>query len=430
MKEIETTLKNFSVINELNTIFPNTDAFEYTKKGVIRAVKKPSCPHCGQQCIRNGWDTLTRKDLFTLKIGKFYCHPCKETVRSDLSFWNRFIEEWEDTLSSFFLHLADRDVAVRVISTVMEFITPLSKDSVLRRIFSAIQQLVIPKVKQKFQIVHYDEQHPKKGRDQRYRLTLMCAITGQNIADEQFEEINPEIVEGFLAKYLDTNKETVIITDHCPWYPEVFKRLWGNKVKHQLCLLHLNKLIMKDSGRVKTLQEMYNTYLLLDIFFDRSKELQFLAMLMDEAKPHSQDKEWLAHARKRFNRFVRSLEKMRRRNKKNLTLRSLMSAEMKFSKLKLEQHLLNKPLRKRLAYIEKHWNQFILFYTIEDCPHTNNIIENYFSSSLKTHRKKQFRTDKGIDYKLKLARYKRNVGLPLPQRSFLTWGRWFFILGT
>jgi len=33
------------------------------------------------------------------------------------------------------------------------------------------------------QIAHYDEQHPKMGRTQKFRLTLLDSVTGRPIAD-------------------------------------------------------------------------------------------------------------------------------------------------------------------------------------------------------------------------------------------------------
>ena len=432
MDVIHTTLKNYSFIDQLNEILPNTKGFEYTKKGVIRAIEKPYCLDTGVKCVRNGWDKITKKGLCTLKIGKFKSPMTGKTIRSDTTFWEKFLNDWEHILSSFFLRLSDRDVAVRVISELMNFLIPMSKDTVLRCIFNAIKQLIIPKFKGKYQIVHYDEQHPKKGRIQKYRLTLICAITGEVIADKYYDDKTSSVVELFLRTNLDTKKETIIITDDCPWYPNVFKKIWGNKVKHQLCLLHLNKLIVADCGKIKNLQEMYNTYLLLNIFFNRENELMFIDMLMKEQESiREEDKsKWIKKARKRFNNFVRSLEKMRRRNKQNLELRTLEEAKNNFKKLQHEKQLLDKPLQKRLNYIENHWKQFTLFYTLDDCPHTNNVIENYFSSSLKTHRKKQFRTDEGIKNKLKLSRYKRNVGFTQPIKTFLEWGQALWVLNS
>lgn len=123
------------------------------------------------------------------------------------------------------------------------------------------------------------------------------------------------------------------------------------------------------------------------------------------------------------------MEKERRRDKRNLTLRTLEDAKKKFEKLKEEVQLLPKSLQKRLKYIENHWKEFTLFHEVKDCPHTNNVIENYFSTSLKTHRKKQFRTDEGLNNKMKLSRFKRNVGFAKPTKSFLEWGKIFWILG-
>ncbi|NQU78530.1 transposase [Candidatus Woesearchaeota archaeon] len=430
MDVIHSTLKNFSFVKDINGIFEGTEGYELTKKGVIRAVEKPFCPCCGGRCIRNGWDGLTRKELVSIKVGKFYCPHCDASIKKDISFWEKFIVSWEETLSGLFLRLADRDVALRAISTIMDFIRPMSKDSVLRRVFNAITRLVIPKFKGKYQIVHYDEQHPQKGRQQHYRLTLICALTGNVIADELFDDKNSSSVKSFLEKHLDTHKRTVIITDDCPWYPNVFKEIWGDKVVHQLCILHLNKLVVKDCGRVKTLQEMYDTYLLLGIFFDRSKEQQFLQMLIEEEKTidDSRRDEWLKTARKSFNKFVRGLEKMRRRQGENHKLYNLDEAGKNLQKLQTQKWLLPKPLQNRLDYIQNHWQQFANFYNIKDCPHTNNTIENYFSSSLKTHRKKQFRTEKGLKNKLKLSRFKRNLSFPKPTRAFLEWGKIFWIL--
>lgn len=425
MDKIHTTLKNFSFSSELFELFSHAKGYEYTKKGVIRTINKPICPNCGNQCCRNGWDPITKKDLLTLKIGRFRCPCCGTEIKKDLSLFTKILDNWYETLHNFFLRLTDRDVALRVISELMEFLAPMSKDTVLRRICLALRQLVIPEVKSKYQIVHYDEQHPQKGRQQHYRLTLIDAISGKVIADELYDNKEKKTIKVFLTSNLSVKKELIIITDGCPWYPELFKELWGNKVKHQMCILHLNKLICGDCGRLPSIQDVYNTYLLLNIFYNREKELDFLQVLLAEEKEVNSDKEWLKKARKRFNNFVRSLEKLRRRHKVNHTLRTLEDAKEKFEKLVYQKQYIPKPLQKRLDYIGKFWSNFTLFYKV-DCPHTNNIIENYFSTSLKTHRKKQFRTKEGLERKMKLSVFKRNVGFEKPTKSFFEWG---YILG-
>ncbi|MEA3514505.1 MAG: ISNCY family transposase [Nanoarchaeota archaeon] len=427
MDVIQTTFKNFSVFSELFELFSHAKGYEYTKKGVIRAIQKPDCPHCDNQCCRNGWDPITRKNLLTLKIGRFRCPNCGHEIKKDLSLFTKILDEWYDTLSNFFLRLTDRDVAFRVMSELMNFLNPMSKDTVLRKITSAIKQLIIPELKSRYQIVHYDEQHPKKGRHQHYRLTLIDAIQRKIIADDLYDDKESHTISEFLSKHLNTSKELIIITDGCPWYPELFKKLWGNKVKHQMCILHLNKLIVADCGKLPPLQEIYDTYLLLDIFFNRQKELDFLQVLLEEEKEIGKDNNWLKQARKRFNKFVRNLEKMRRRDKVNHQLRTSDEAKNNFDKLVHEKQLLPKSLQKRLKYIGQFWDEFNLFYDI-DCPHTNNVIENYFSTSLKTHRKKQFRTKEGLERKMRLSVFKRNVGFSNPVKTFFEWGKIFWVL--
>jgi hypothetical protein len=67
----------------------------------------------------------------------------------------------------------------------------------------------------------------------------------------------------------------------------------------------------------------------------------------------------------------------------------------------------DEPVQKRLRMIKKNWKYFTPFYLVKDAPATNNLLENYYSTSLKTHRKKQLRTDRGIENHMKLSAMKR-----------------------
>jgi len=69
--------------------------------------------------------------------------------------------------------------------------------------------------------------------------------------------------------------------------------------------------------------------------------------------------------------------------------------------------------------IENNWDHFTAFYFFEGARATNNPIENYHSTSLKTHRKKQFRTDRGIENQLKLSAMKRAGLLGLGEKTLL-----------
>lgn len=58
--------------------------------------------------------------------------------------------------------------------------------------------------------------------------------------------------------------------------------LFGDKATHQLCLLHLNKLIVNDFPKNTTIEQEMTKYELLNIFYNREFEIEFLLRAADE----------------------------------------------------------------------------------------------------------------------------------------------------
>ena len=188
--------------------------------------------------------------------------------------------------------------------------------------------------------------------------------------------------------------------------------------------MHLNKLVVKDFGKNTTLLNEYNKYLILNIFYNRKKEIKFLERLIKKQDKKSftndkEKKELIKKSKQKFRDYVKKLENDRRRKGKNLTQRKLFKAKELFEELWKQKPLFPKKARDRLKMIKKNWNYFTAFYHIKGCPATNNALENYYSTSLKTHRKKQLRTDKGIINHMKLAALKRVEGFSKPKKTLL-----------
>ncbi len=202
-----------------------------------------------------------------------------------------------------------------------------------------------------------------------------------------------------------------IVTDFGTSYPKVLKEVFGDKLLHQYCLLHLNKLIVKDFPKKTTMAEELLKYRLLNIFYNREKEIEMLRQLESKEREiiHNENvyKAWIKNAKNEFYRFVHELELGRRRNKENLEINSLDKAEKNFNDLLNEQDSFDITVQKRLKMINEHWKNLVMFHFVEGAPATNNVIENYYSTSLKTHRKKQFRTDIGIINQIQLSTMKR-----------------------
>ena len=81
-------------------------------------------------------------------------------------------------------------------------------------------------------------------------------------------------------------------------------------------------------------------------------------------------------------------------------------------------HPFSTPVRKRLNMIKKNWKHFTAFYFVNGAPATNNPIENYYSTSLKTHRKKQLR-EKGIKNQINAALMKDLAQICATDRTLL-----------
>lgn len=420
MTEIHLNIYNFNDSELLLALFPESNQYEFTSKKVFRSKKRIVC--CGKEMWHNGYDYVRKTGFGKAKVGKQECSVCGRQHHEDKSFWKKLLSDWKDTVTSLIMTLRDSHVSWDVISKIMNFLIPCSKGKALYLFNNSIEQFEYPQ--DNYLIINYDEQHPKKGRMQKFRLTLLNYETKIPIAEGLFDNKNEETIEAFVREHLDVDKELVLITDCDRRYPKIFKKVLGNKVIHQKCLLHLNKLVGKDFGKNMTLQNLYNKYLILNIFYNRRKELKSLERLLKKQSKktflESKEKiEWVKKARQKFYDYLRKLENKRRKDKKNLSQRPLWKAKQLFDELCKQKNLLPKKAQKRLEMIKNNWKYLTAFYSIKDCPATNNAVENFYSTSLKTHRKNQLRTNQGILNHMKLSALKRIQNFSKPKKTLL-----------
>ncbi len=411
MVTISSTFKNISEIPNLLNVFGNFgNDFEYTATSIFRRIKPPQCPECNNTTVHNGFNQYMKKGLGTIKIGKYLCKHCGKMLEEQRTAWDNIKTELFSQLGQIYQMLRLNHVSYQAISGILNLIFSRSKGTVFREFNKMMEAVEVPQLKAVY-IVHYDEQFPKEGRCQKFRLTLLDAKTKQKLADELFDDKSPDTIKQFLISKLDTSKPIFIVTDFGTSYPKVLEEVFGDKLLHQYCLLHLNKLIVKDfPGKTSIAQELVK-YRLLNIFYNREKEIERLVQLELEEREIIKNeviyKAWIKKAKNEFYRFVHELELSRRRKKENLEINSLDKAEKNFNDLFNELNSFDINVQTRLKMIRKHWKNLIMFHFIEGAPATNNSIENYYSTSLKTHRKKQFRTDIGIINQLQLSSMKR-----------------------
>jgi len=411
MVTISSTFKNISQIPNLLNVFGDFgNDYEYTETCIFRKIKPPQCPECKNSTVHNGFNQYTKKGLGRIKIGKYLCKHCGKMLEEQRTAWEKIKTELFSQLGQIYQMLRLNHVSYQAISSIMELIFSRSKGTVFRDFNKMMEDVEIPKFKASY-IVHYDEQFPKEGRCQKFRLSLLDAKTKQKIAEELFDDKSPDTIKQFLISNLDTSKPLFIVTDFGTSYPKVLEDVFGDNLLHQYCLLHLNKLIVKDFPRKTSIAQELVKYRLLNIFYNREKEIERLVQLELEEREIIKNevvyKAWIKKAKNEFYRFVHELELLRRRKKENLEINSLDKAEKNFNDLFNELNSFETSIQTRLKMIKKHWKNLIMFHFVEGAPATNNSIENYYSTSLKTHRKKQFRTDIGIINQLQLSSMKR-----------------------
>jgi hypothetical protein len=423
MTEMQLSLINFPYRETLSTIFQDySNDFEFTASGIFRKIVPPLCPECGYPMSHNGFNTCQKGLLGEANVGKYLCGACGKSTQEDRDFWIKLKANFFGIITGICTRLRLNHVSYEVIESIMSHLYPRDKDTIQNMVQCAIEDMEVPLVKN-IQFVHYDEQHPKAGRNQKYRLTLLDSVTRQVIAEELFDSKDADTIEGFLRRNLDTQKQIFIVTDLYRGYSDVFKRVFGNKVIHQFCLLHLNKLIVNDFPRKTSIEQELVKYRLLNIFYNREPEIEYLSCLIEEEKTMKQIssreyKSWIGEAKNLFHKFVRDLELKRRRENKNLVQRDYHDALNNFKCLKRESDSFMISVRKRLARIEELWPNLTAFYFVDNAPATNNPIENYYSTSLKTHRKKQLE-ELGINEQMKLSALKRAGVFGKPQKTLL-----------
>ena len=207
MTEMQLSLINFPYREMLSNIFQDySNDFEFTSSGIFRKIVPPLCPECGHPMSHNGFNTCQKRHLGGANVGKYLCGACGKSTEEDRDFWIKLKADFFGIVTEICTRLRLNHVSYEVIESIMGYLYPRDKDTIRNMVQCAIEETDVPSVKN-IQFVHYDEQHPKAGRNQKYRLTLLDSVTRQVIADELFDSKDADTIEGFLQRNLDTQKQ-------------------------------------------------------------------------------------------------------------------------------------------------------------------------------------------------------------------------------
>ena len=60
-----------------------------TEDGIFRRTIRPLCPECGVLMSRNGYNLYCKKYIGSIKMGRYICPCCGESLEEDRSFWEK-----------------------------------------------------------------------------------------------------------------------------------------------------------------------------------------------------------------------------------------------------------------------------------------------------------------------------------------------------
>ncbi len=168
MTVINCTLFDFLHRDVLLSVFGGySNDYVYTVDGIFHRAVAPLCPLCGARMSHNGYNTYCKNGLGSVKIGRCVCPCCEEPYEEDRGFWEKLKADLFGVLDRLFQRMRNHHVSYRAMSEIMELIFPQGKDTIANAFSDSVDKAVIPQLGD-VQIVHYDEQHPKRGRTQKF----------------------------------------------------------------------------------------------------------------------------------------------------------------------------------------------------------------------------------------------------------------------
>jgi len=198
--------------------------------------------------VHNGFNTYSKKNLGSIRIGKYKCPNCQSNQEESKYIWTDLLSKIKAFFASFALMCRDQNVSYEGIAEISKFLIPHGKDYFAELYADYLSKIEIPlmEIKGEMPILHYDEQHPKRGRSQKYRLTLLDGETKRPILEKLADSKDNETIKNFISGVYDENICPFMVTDLDRRYNGIFQEIFGQNFIHQKCLFHENKLVIGE----------------------------------------------------------------------------------------------------------------------------------------------------------------------------------------
>ena len=382
-----------------------------------------SCPNCcSGHYVDNGYhaveDSFVRDLGLNIKIAQFKCSKCSQFWSTERGLIDKVIEAEKGFIKSLMLGCVRNGLSLlKSCTLVQDNVGKTYSPQYLHELYTdAIDCIKIERAASASGVYYYDEQFLKENGKEFCRLTVRDQVTGNVLLDKMDVDASETAIKTALHEALDGLPVEAFTVDMAVKYPGIIAELYPHAVI-QWCIFHLYKLVWKELteafGKNPPLQQLYNAYLLFNVFFDHTIELHKLKELLAQFQilrtgDPKTDQEIEKGLRKELRRFVKELKKQRRREGKNVPRRTLKQSMDIFATLKRQVALFPKKLQHRITLIDKNWDRFTLFQRDSRVQPTNNGMEQYFAATLAKTDKKDFRSAGAITRELRACQAEWN----------------------
>jgi hypothetical protein len=409
--------------NDINpAIIPIIDKYSLKKYKITYEMVDAVCPLCGKKFNKNGPVKFNLNKSRVIYKQQYICpnKDCRETTIVDLS---EFIDPGSNYTKNFkstvleikkIGYLSNQKVAeiigfftgVDVSRLSVFYLEDTLSDDYLDKRMDELNEMIKELGIEPSGVFHYDEQYLWVNTDLKMRMTILDANTKLVIADETVtaEEFNKNTIKNFLNGNLKDLDVKCIVTDGDNSYPSIIEAMGAI---HQNCVFHkmqtlikaVYKTIRKNNRKMKSREE--------SILKNNDKIRELRAKNSGKrGRISKNDKQ-----RQKFSKRIKKLQKenrdyreeIRECKKENETLKKYTDQISRIFKSKKEetaknrfQKLLDKidQLPEEIAtFIEKlskNLDKSLNHIKNKLIPSTNNLIENYFGTTLPPELKKNF----------------------------------------
>ena len=432
-------------------VIPFLGFFNSDIDGVLYFKSNPICPDCGLELVES-----TVEEFYPNKLDNVYrivyrC-PDKECGKKHRAKLDKFIDNGSNYTNNM-KQLGSRlqfieKIAYRKMSEIFQAILGIRipkstmynhQDQTSDEILTAVEKEIDAEVeRQEIEAsgnYNYDEQFMKVSKNKKAKLQLLDANTkyaypAMILNQDKFDS---DTILNYWNTILSNLPKECMITDGHTMYPSICKEF---EIEQALCTFHAihnvrdkpYKIINRNntkrknkSKKIKTIEEnlteLNNQYIPKRGRFRKNDTKQ--RKLYEKIQSKNRQISTLNQEIRTLNKEDKELNKYMDKISSIFKSKTLKTAKNRLNRLKEEKNKLPDSIGDALDKIDKKFDKLTKHIGNDDIPSTNNLVELFFNVTCGNKLKKHYRTNKGVDRKMRANRSRWNYRVCLGKTDYI-----------